>query len=138
MNLHSVFFVFSCEHWSDLPHANFVIFCHCHHHFQCTEADIQFYIQFLSCNLTLCWMSWLRWLSGMWLVFHIAVVIAEMHHPPPHCFHIHCLDSINVQQMSVNVSGCHFFHIEEFNGTSMSDSILSDCPSAAICRSATK
>ena len=31
------------------------------------------------------------------------------HHIPPHCAHIHCLVSINVQQASVNVSGYHFF-----------------------------
>ena len=48
------------------------------------------------------------WLSGMWLVFAIAVTTAEMHHPP-HCAQIHCLVSINIQQMSTKVSGCHFF-----------------------------
>ena len=31
--------------------------------------------------------------------------------------HIHCLVSINVQQVSVNVSGSHFFLTEEFNDT---------------------
>ena len=38
-----------------------------------------------------------------------------MHHPPHHCAHIHCLVSINVQQVSVNVNECHFFLMEEFS-----------------------
>jgi len=33
-----------------------------------------------------------------WLVLHIAVTTAEMHHPPPHYVDIHCLVSANVQQ----------------------------------------
>ena len=44
-------------------------------------------------------------------------VTAETHHPPPHCAHIHCLVSTNVQQMSMNVNGCNFFCTEEFNAT---------------------
>ena len=51
------------------------------------------------------------------VLFHIAVTTAEMHHPPPHCVHIHRLVSINVQQTSVNVSGCNIFHMEGFNST---------------------
>ena len=38
-----------------------------------------------------------------------------MYHLPPHCAHMHCVVSINVQQPSVNVSGCHFFHMKELN-----------------------
>jgi len=45
------------------------------------------------------------------------VTLAETHHPSLHCAHIHCLVSINVQKVSMNVSGCHFFCMEEFNGT---------------------
>lgn len=40
----------------------------------------------------------------------LAITTAETHHPLHHCAHIHCLVSINIQQTSVNVSGCHFFH----------------------------
>ena len=83
--------------------------------------------------------------SRMCLVFHIAVTTAETHHPLPHCAHIHCLVSINMQQVSMNVSGCHFFSTRRdimtslcFICTSISDIILSDCPSAAICHMATK
>ena len=67
-----------------------------------------------------------------------AVTTAQMHHPPPHCAHIHCLVTINIQQASMNVSEYHFFCMKEFSlhlhftCTSMSDTILSDCPSAAI------
>ena len=32
-----------------------------------------------------------------------------MYYPAPHCVHIHCLVSINIQQVSMNVSGCSFF-----------------------------
>ena len=39
-------------------------------------------------------------------------IVAKKHHPPPHCTHIHCLDSTDVQQVSMNVSGCHFFRME--------------------------
>jgi len=49
------------------------------------------------------------WSSGTWLVFHVAVTIAEVHHPSPHCDDIHCFITINVQQVSMNGSGCHFF-----------------------------
>jgi len=33
-----------------------------------------------------------------------------MHHPPHHCAHMHCLDSINIQKVLMNVSGFHLFH----------------------------
>ena len=36
-------------------------------------------------------------------------VIAEMHHPPPHCAHILYLVTINFQQVLMNVNGCYFF-----------------------------
>ena len=35
--------------------------------------------------------------------------ITEAQHPLPHCAHIHCLVSKNVQQASMNVNGCNFF-----------------------------
>ena len=63
-------------------------------------------------------------------------IVSETHHPPAHCAHIHCLASINLQQASVNVKGCIFSPL--FHTCSMSDTILSDCPSAAICHTATK
>jgi len=37
----------------------------------------------------------------------------------------------------MNVSGCHFFLNEECSGTSFSDAILSGCPFAAVCATAT-
>ena len=43
------------------------------------------------------------------------VTMAKTHHPPPHCTHIHCLVSINVQHVLMNFNGCHFFCMEEFN-----------------------
>ena len=44
--------------------------------------------------------------------------LLPLHHPlHPLCDHIHCLDSISIQQASVNVSGCNFFHMEDFSDT---------------------
>ena len=60
-----------------------------------------------------------------------------MHHPLPHCALIHCLVSINVQQGQWG----QFFSTVPYHCficTSMSDTILSDCPSAAIRHTATK
>ena len=38
-----------------------------------------------------------------------AVAPGETHHPQPHGAHVHCWVFISTQQVSVNVSGCHFF-----------------------------
>ena len=80
----------------------------------------------------------------MLLAFHITVATAEMHHLLPHFTDIHCLVSINVQQALMNVS-CYSFSTWRnsmphfcFICTSMSDTTLSHCPSAAICHTATK
>jgi len=40
-----------------------------------------------------------------------------MYYPLPHCAHIHSLVSVNIQQTSVNISGFHFFCMDEFNDT---------------------
>ena len=98
-----------------------------YHRFQCIEADSQLRTQFPSHNPSIhadeliempfiLWCDSCAWPSRMWLVFHAAVAIAETRHPPPHCANIHCLVSVNVQQVS-NVIGCNFFHMEEFNYT---------------------
>ena len=47
--------------------------------------------------------------------FHVAVATAEMQYQPP--LLIHFLVSINVEQVLMNVSGCHFFHMKEFSDT---------------------
>jgi len=69
------------------------------------------------------------------------VPTAEMHH---HSAHIHCLVSIGVQQVLMNVSGCCFStrrnsmtHLCSLC-TSVSDALLSSCPSPAICHTAAK
>jgi len=41
--------------------------------------------------------------------------MAEMHHPLPHSVHIHCLVSINIHRAPMNVTGFHFFLMEEFD-----------------------
>ena len=52
-------------------------------------------------------------------LFHSCYVsaIAELHHSPPHCVHICCLVSINIQEASMNVNGCHLFLMEEISST---------------------
>ena len=69
----------------------------------------------------------------------LSVSAVEIHHPLPPSAHIHCLISINVQQVSMNASGCLFSTWRNsmiylcFIGASMAGAILSDGPSAAIC-----
>ena len=124
-----MFFLFLCEHLRDPDGANSIISQFCHHHFQCTEANIQLHTQF-SCNPPICmdqliempfslWCNSSVWLSGMWLFIHVAVTTAEMQYPSSHCAHIHSLVSINVQQVSINVSVCHCFCMEKFSDTPM-------------------
>lgn len=79
-------FLSLCEHSLG---ANFDI-QHCHHCFQCIEADIQLHTQFPGCNLLICthremlFISWCEscvWTSSTWLIFDVAVTTAEMHAP---------------------------------------------------------
>ena len=60
-------------------------------------------------TLFILWCDNCAWPSGMWLVFCITVATSETHHPLPHCAHIHCLVSINIQQASTKVNEFHFF-----------------------------
>ena len=108
------------QQWRGPTVTHFVILEHCHHCFQCIEADIPLHTQFPGCNLLICtdelietlfisWCDSCEWPSGMRFVPHVAVATAETQHPPPHCAHIHSLISTNIQRGSVHVSGCHFF-----------------------------
>ena len=54
------------------------------------------------------WRKSCAWLSGLWLVFHVPVTVAERHPPLPHSANIQYMASINTQQASMNVSGCQF------------------------------
>ncbi len=58
------------------------------------------------------WCDSCAWLFRLWLVFHIAVTTAELDSALPDCADIYCLVSINIQQESMNVNGCHFLHVE--------------------------
>ena len=74
---------------------------------------------------------------------NVTVATAQTHQSPPHCAHIHCLLSINVQQALMDVSECHFSAWRNsmtqlcLIHASISDASLSDCPSAAVCQKAT-
>ena len=69
--------------------------------------------------LFILWCDSCAQLSGTLLVFHVTVATAETHYPPPHSAHICCLVFNNVQQVSMNISWCHFFHVEEFNSDAL-------------------
>jgi hypothetical protein len=154
-DLHSVVFMCLCEHpWVPLG-TNFAIFQHCQHRFQLIEADIQLRTQFPGPNhltradeltqaLFISWADSCAGPSGTWPVSHIAVATAEAHHPSPHCAHIHCWSLYTFHKhhwmpmgATVSVWRNSVIHLC-FICTSMSDTILSDCPSAAICRTATE
>ena len=69
---------------------------------------------------------------------------AETYHPLPHCVHIHCLVSRNIQKAPKNASGCHLFLKEEFSGAVFLRTHFHvrhhfvRLHSAAICHTATK
>ena len=154
---HTVFFLFLCEHLWDFPGANFTVFQRCHHLFQLTEADIQLCTQFPGHNLlihvdeliTTRFISWCdncACLSECELLF--TVTTAETHHPLPHSAHIHCFhkysaSSDECQWVPFLFLFLFFFAWRNsvtficFVCTSTSGTILSDCPSAAICCTAT-
>ena len=120
--MHTVFFLFSREELWDSPGANYVISQCCHHCFQCIEDDIQLctkfpdysrsllgYMDELIETLFIWWCDSCAMPSRLWLVFHVVFATAETHHPSPLCAHIHHFLSINIQQTSMNVNGCHLF-----------------------------
>ena len=56
------------------------------------------------------------WLPRTWLVFHVTITTAEMHHPPLTV--LHPLFGLHQCSASMNeCHGCHFFHMEEFSDT---------------------
>ena len=142
-----MFFLFLHDHSWHAPGTNFAIFQCCHHCFQLTVANIQLCIGFPGHNLLihgvelvetlfLLWGDNSQWLSRSW---YFTVVTSEMHYTLPHCAHTQCLSPqifTKCQCMSVGAifstrrnSVTHLCFI----CTSMSDTMLSDCPSAAIC-----
>jgi len=77
------------------------------------------------------WSSSLRCCLFVWQLCMTAhnmaclfVSSAEMHYAPPPCAHIHCCTSVNIQCESMNVSGCHFFHMVEFKFHTFASSAL--------------
>jgi len=64
------------------------LFQHSHHHQLCTFASDEQESACSTCKI----LNQRRQPT-------IAVTTAEMHHPPPYCAHIHCLVSINIQQI---------------------------------------
>jgi len=58
-----------------------IIFQHSQHHYL-------IHVNELIKTLFIFWYD-SAWLLGTWLVFHVDVTMTEMHHPLPHCAHIH-------------------------------------------------
>ena len=131
-----MFFLFLCEHSRDPLARNFVIFQHCHHHFQCIETDIQLYTQFPDCillisgdelieTLFILWCDSCVWLLRAQLVFLITITTDETHHSLPDSAHILCFVSMSNQKTLMNVSGYifffnfYFFCMEEFSDSSL-------------------
>jgi len=94
--------------------------------FQCIEAGIHLCTHISGHNvlihvdemietLLILWCDAMHGTPGMWLIFHILVAIANMHHPPPYSAHICCLVSINILQASMNINGCKLSCMEEFS-----------------------
>lgn len=67
--LHTVFFLFLCEHTWEQPSAYFVIFQLCHRCFQCPEPNIQFHTQFPGNQLT-CVDKLMETLLVVWCAIH--------------------------------------------------------------------
>ena len=80
------------------------IFQHSRHHWRCVFTSDE---QKPACHTC-------KSLQQLWWA---TVATAEMHHPQPLSAHIHCLVYRNVQQVLMYVSGCYFFHVEEFSST---------------------
>ena len=149
-NLHRVFFLFLCEYvWVPLG-ANFAVFQHCLHYFQCIETDIQFHTEFPGSNLLI------RWADGdtlHFMVWYLCMSIRNVACLSCH-FH-HCWNALTTTSLCLHpLIGLHkcsastdeyqwvpiFLHRgikfhSCFICTSMSDAILSDYPSATICHS---
>jgi hypothetical protein len=111
--------MFLYKHMWDPPGMIFVIVQYCQHHFQCIESDIQLCTKFPGHNPLICmdeliealFILWVDSYAGLlrtWPMSCITFTTAETHHPLPHCSHIFCLVSVNVQQASMNVNGCNF------------------------------
>jgi len=101
------------------------------YHYLCIFDSNQKESAWYSCNNLLQW----RWPT-------VIVTTVETHHPSPQCSH----PLTGFHQCSARIyewQSAIFINMEEFNSipflhTRFHDTILSDCPSAAICHTATK
>ena len=81
-----------------------IIFQYRHQYYLCVFTK--------SMHATLVKMHQWRWLT-------VTVTTAGTHHSQPHCTHIRCLVTVNIQETLMNVCGCLFFYMEEFSRTSL-------------------
>ena len=121
-NLHTVLFLFLREHLWDPSGASFVIFQHCHYHFQHTDADIQLHTQFPGHNLLI----HVDELIEMFFVPQVTAVHGCPKYgssftsllPPTTSLCSHPLDESH--KHSANINECHFFlHTKKSSSTSL-------------------
>jgi len=121
-NLHTVLFLFLREHLWDPSGASFVIFQHCHYHFQHTDADIQLHTQFPGHNL----LFRVDELIELFFVPQVTAVHGCPKYgssftsllPPTTSLCSHPLDESH--KHSANINECHFFlHTKKSSSTSL-------------------
>ena len=121
-NLHTVLFLFLREHLWDPSGASFVIFQHCHYHFQHTDADIQLHTQFPGHNLLIR----VDELIELFFVPQVTAVHGCPKYgssftsllPPTTSLCSHPLDESH--KHSANINECHFFlHTKKSSSTSL-------------------
>jgi len=121
-NLHTVLFLFLREHLWDPSGASFVIFQHCHYHFQHTDADIQLHTQFPGHYLLIR----VDELIELFFVPEVTAVHGCPKYgssftsllPPTTSLCSHPLDESH--KHSANINECHFFlHTKKSSSTSL-------------------
>ena len=136
-----VFFLFLCENTWGLSGAN--------HGSQCSESDIQLCKHFTSCNMPICtddfinnlfllWCDSCTWCLEHTLPFMSLLPLLKCTTTTSLC--LHPLFGLDKHSASNSECQCMTFFIHEGTKwhTLMSDTILSECPSAVICHTTTK
>ena len=146
-NLCTMFLLFLAEHLWDVPGANVVIFQHCHHHFQHSEAELHL----CDCNSLICTDDQN---SLHFIACQLCTAVCNIPCFLNCCYH--CWNAPLITSLcSHSLFGIHptsfdewqwvpFFPMEKFSSTPLlhtclcAVTILSHCLSALICWTATK
>ena len=152
-NLRMVFFLFLSEYFWDLPGSNFAILQYCHHCFRWIEVNIQLHAQ-AGHNLLICMDELIKIFFLLWF-WQLCMAVWYTAYLSYHCHHCqkcttHCLTVLKSTIWSPLTFTKHWWMSMGtifstwrkviylcFIHSSMSDTILSDCTSVAICHRAT-